>query len=167
MPANAMVRFDRVRPRCYHRSRRRLRHETDTEASVGKHKNTVIVQAIFGAFLRGDIPAILDKLDDDVEWVINELNDAVPTFGTYKGKDEVLKFFELLAQDEDFQVFDPNEYIAQYDKVISFVHAESTVKKTGKTIKQDVVMSWTLKDRKVTKLRVYDDTAASIAAYSP
>lgn len=134
---------------------------------MGKHKNTVIVQSIYGAFLRGDIPAILDKLDDNVEWVVNDAHDLVPTFGAYNGKDAVLKFFEQLGGDEDFQVFDPNEYIAQYDKVIAFVHGESTVKKTGKTIKQDIVMSWTLKDRKVTKLRVYDDTAKAVAAYSP
>jgi hypothetical protein len=133
---------------------------------MGKHKNTVLVQAIYGAFLRGDIPAILDKQSDKVEWVINEPNAAVSNFGTFKGKDGVMKFFTQFDQDEEMKKFDPYEYIGQYDKVVALVRIESVVKKTGKPLKQDVVMVWTIKDGKVTHLRVHDDTAAAVAAYT-
>ncbi len=135
---------------------------------MGKHKHTVLVQAIYGAFLRGDVPAVLDKLSDNVEWVEHQLNPnpAVPTFGTFKGKEAVLKFFTQLGDDEEIEVFDPNEYIAQYDKVVAFVHLESVVKKTGKPLKRDVVMVWTIKGGKVTHFRAHTDTAAVVAAYS-
>lgn len=133
---------------------------------MGKHKSTVLVQAIFGAFLRGDVPAILDKLSDNVEWVVGTSSDVVPLFGAYKGKAAVQEFFVKLSEAEDIKVFDPNEYIAQYDKVIALVHTEATVKKTGKAFNQDTVMVWTIKDGKVTHFRAYDDTAAAAAAYS-
>jgi hypothetical protein len=133
---------------------------------MGKHKSTVLVQAIYGAFLRGDVPAILDKLSDNVEWVIGTPHPAIPTFGTFKGKDAIQKFFTQLGQEEETKVFDPHEYIAQYDKVVALIHVEAVVKKTGKPLKQDVVMIWTIKDNKVTHLRIHEDTAANVAAYS-
>lgn len=133
---------------------------------MGKHKNTVLVQAIYGAFLRGDIPAIINRLDDNVEWAINDANPAVPNFGTFKGKEGVQRFFTQFDQDEEVKTFDPQEYIAQYDKVAATVHMETVVKKTGKPLKQDVVMVWTIRNGKVTHLRVHDDTAATVAAYT-
>lgn len=133
---------------------------------MGKHKSTVLVQAIYGAFLRGDVPAILDKLSDNVEWSVARPMDGVPVFGTYKGKAAVQEFFNKLSEAEDVKLLDPREYIAQYDKVIALVHTEAIVKKTGKAFNQDTVMVWTIKDGKVTHFRAYDDTAAAAAAYS-
>lgn len=133
---------------------------------MGKHKNTVLVQAIYGAFLRGDIPAILDKLSDNIEWKVATPMDGLPTFGTFKGKSGVQQFFQNVAEFVDFKVFDPNEYISQYDKVIAFVHSEATIKGTGKPVSQDIVMVWTVQDGKVTKFRGYEDTAAVQAAAS-
>ena len=134
---------------------------------MGKHKSTVLIQAIYGAFLRGDVPAVLDKLSDDIEWVAGTPNDAVPIFGTYKGKAAVQDFFTQLNEAEDIKLFDPHEYIAQYDKVIALVRTEAVVKATGKAFNQETVMVWTIKDGKVTHFRVYDDTAAAVAAYTP
>ena len=132
---------------------------------MGKHKSTVLVQAIIGAFLRGDIPAVLDKLSDGVEWTAGRPMDGVSTFGTFKGKDSVMKFFQALGDGTEFKVFEPNEYIAQYDKVIAFVHVEAVVKKNGKPYTQDAVQVWTVQDGKVTKFRVYEDTAAVSGAW--
>lgn len=133
---------------------------------MGKHKNTVLVQAIYGAFLRGDVPAIIDKLADNVEWVVGTPSAAVPTFGTFKGKAAVQDFFQKLGQGVDFKTFDLNEYISQYDKIAVQVHMEYTVKSTGKQVKQDAVMVWSIQDMKVTKFHSYDDTAAVIAAWT-
>lgn len=132
---------------------------------MGKHKSTVLVQAIFGAFLRGDVPAILDKLSDNVEWTVARPMDGVPVFGTFKGKDGVKKFLETLAGGSEIKVFDPNEYIAQYDKVVALVHIEAVIKSSGKAYAQDAVMVWTVKDGKVTKFHAYDDTEAVSSAW--
>ena len=136
---------------------------------MGKHKNTVLVQAIYGAFLRGDLPAILSKLDDKVEWIEGNPggSDVVPTFGTYKGKDGVSQFFQKINDNLEFKVFDPHEYIAQYDKVIALVRMELTIKKTGKAINYENVMVWTIKDGKVTHFRAFPDSAANVAGFTP
>ena len=131
---------------------------------MGKHKNTVLIQAIYGAFLRGDVPAILDKLSDNIEWVGGPPNEAIPTSGTYKGKSSVQQFFQKVADNFDIKVFDPNEYVSQYDKVIAFVHVEFLAKKTGRPVNQDVVMAWTVQDGKVTKFREYEDTGGVMTA---
>ena len=131
---------------------------------MGKHKNTVLIQAIYGAFLRGDVPAILDKLADDIEWKVGSPIDGVPMFGTYKGKSSFQQFFQKVADNFDINVFDPNEYVSQYDKVIAFVHVELVAKKTGRPLNQDVVMAWTVQDGKVTKFREYEDTGSVMTA---
>ena len=133
---------------------------------MGKHKNTVLVQAIFGAFLRGDVPAIVGKLADNVEWTVGVPSDAVPIFGTFKGKAAVQAFLQTLGQSVDIKTFEPTEYISQYDKIAVQVHMEFTVKKTGKQVAQDIVTVWSVQDMKVTKFRSYEDTAAVIKAWT-
>ena len=133
---------------------------------MGKHKNTVLIQAIYGAFLRGDVPAILDKLADNIEWKVGSPIDGVPMFGTFKGKAGVQQFLQNVRESSDIKVFEPGEYISQYDKVAVTVHMELVIKKTGKPVAQDTVMVWTVQDGKVTKLRGYEDTAAVASGFA-
>jgi ketosteroid isomerase-like protein len=129
---------------------------------MGKHKNTVL-QAIYGAFLRGDVPAILDKLSDNIEWVGGPPNDAIPTSGTYKGKSSVQQFFQKVADNFDIRVFDPNEYVSQYDKVIAFVHVE-LVAKSRQAGEPGCGYGLDRSGRKVTKFREYEDTGSVMTA---
>ena len=55
--------------------------------------NLATVQGIYEAFGKGDVPAILDQLTDDVDWAAEASSDAVPWYGMRKGKDEVVGFF--------------------------------------------------------------------------
>ena len=44
---------------------------------MSEHENTQLVEAIFEAFARGDVPFILDQLTDDVRFV-SHLEPIVP-----------------------------------------------------------------------------------------
>ena len=59
--------------------------------------------------------------------------DDDPNAGTFKGKEAVLGWFSGLASTLDFTTFEPREFIAQNDKVVSLVYAEATVRNTGRT----------------------------------
>ena len=53
-----------------------------------------VVQQAYEAFGRGDIPAVLGLLDEDVEWTAPG---TLPQGGTFKGPDEVGQFFTALG----------------------------------------------------------------------
>jgi uncharacterized protein len=87
---------------------------------MSEQANIQTAQNGYAAFGRGDIPAILELLSDDIEWV-DPGPSEVPTAGTHQGKEAVLAWFVTLGENLDFQVFEPREFIAQGDKVVSIV----------------------------------------------
>jgi ketosteroid isomerase-like protein len=69
--------------------------------------NVGTVGAIYEAFGRGDIPAILDKLSDDVQWEHGIRETAIPYYVPGTGKDHVVAFFQNLAANLDLSHFEP------------------------------------------------------------
>ena len=57
--------------------------------------NVRTIRDVYAAFGRGDVPAILDRLADDVRWVAH-LESAVPWSGDHSGKPRVPRFFEAI-----------------------------------------------------------------------
>jgi ketosteroid isomerase-like protein len=133
---------------------------------MSEEANVQAAQAGYAAFGRGDMPAILEMLADDVEWVDPGPADVLPTAGTHRGKDAVLAWFGALGGNVDFEVFEPREFIAQGDKVVALIHAEATIRNTGKKMVQDEAHVWTFRDGKVARLQLYLDTAAMVSAWS-
>jgi ketosteroid isomerase-like protein len=68
------------------------------------------VQRIYAAFGRGDIPAIIDELDDNVEWDVEVPTPGVPWLQPRRGKTGVLAFFQSLAP-LAFPTFDPHTFL--------------------------------------------------------
>ena len=60
---------------------------------MGEQENTALVQQAYGHFQRGDVPAVLDALSEDVEWTFPEFEE-VPVSGTcWRGSGGVGEFF--------------------------------------------------------------------------
>jgi uncharacterized protein len=70
--------------------------------------NVETVQALYDAFGRGDIPAILDMLADDIQWDQDAPSYGIPIYEPGVGKEQVKRFFEAL-QDLEFLRFEPND----------------------------------------------------------
>ena len=128
-------------------------------------ENTRLAQSAYEAFGRGDMAALAEVMADDIEWV-NPGDPAVdPNAGTFKGKDAVLGWFGGFASTLDFTTFEPREFIAQNDKVVSLVYAEATARNTGRAYVNDEAHVWTFRDGKIARLQIYLDTAATAAAH--
>ena len=132
---------------------------------MSAEENTRLAQSAYEAFGRGDVAALAELMADDIEWVDPGDPDESPLAGTYRGKEEVLGWFGKLAEQVDFSAFEPRDFIAQGDKVVSLVHAEATVRSTGRSMVQDEAHVWTFRDGKVARFQIYLDTAAAAAAY--
>src|SRR4051795_85118 len=101
---------------------------------MSETQNTTIVQNAYAAFGRGDISALLGYMTEDIHWqpVIGTLN-HVPFSGERKGKAAVAEFFRQGAESEDFQQFEPREFVAQGNTVVALGHYRAVTKKNGRT----------------------------------
>jgi ketosteroid isomerase-like protein len=132
------------------------------------HDPLATISAIYAAFGRGDIPAILDHLADDVrweEWTNNTAQAAgVPWLQARHGKAGVVEFFGVMGAMHlrDFRVL---SLMAGGNQVAAEIEIEFAVPSTGRTLRDQELHLWTCDDTgKVVRLRHYVDTAKHMAA---
>jgi ketosteroid isomerase-like protein len=131
---------------------------------MSERENLQTLQQMYEAFGRGDIPALLNALTDDVDWHWTGPADF-PYAGPHRGREQVARFFSVIDQTLEVQQFEPQEFIAQGDTVVVLGHERSRVRSTGRTFEQDWAMVYTLREGKVVRFRTYEDTAAQLAAF--
>jgi ketosteroid isomerase-like protein len=115
------------------------------------------VQAIYAAFSRGDVPAILDQLSDEVVWVHTGAPE-LPYGKVYRGKAQVAQFFADLAAVLEFPAFQARTYISEGERVVALGDYQSRALGSGRTGQDDWAMAWTFLDGKVVHYQAYADT---------
>jgi uncharacterized protein len=119
--------------------------------------NVELVQSAYEAFGRGDIPAILDLLADDVDWNVTEV---LPQGGHWSGKQDVGGFFEKVgAVWQDLSV-DVEDVCASGDRVCMI--GRGAGKHDGADAWFGFVHVWTVRDGKVAAFREYADPAPEL-----
>jgi ketosteroid isomerase-like protein len=132
---------------------------------MAEQENVKTVQEAYAAFGRGDIPALLDLLSEDVSWLMPGPADIIPFAGRYEGREGVGRFFAALDGAEAVERFEPGEFVAQGDKVVVLGHYTGRIRANGQADDIEFVHVFTVRDGKITDYRQYNDTAPSIAAY--
>ncbi|MGQ0576536.1 MAG: nuclear transport factor 2 family protein [Pseudonocardia sp.] len=129
--------------------------------------NADTVGALYAAFGRGDVPAILDVLADDVVWEGWADNTAqragVPWMARRCGPNQVAEFFAVVGSwtVDDFAVLD---VIGTGRQVVAEVRAAFTLPGGGRFAEEELHL-WTFDDAgRVIGFRHYLDTAKHIAA---
>lgn len=124
--------------------------------------NLETVKTIYEAFGRGDVPAILACLADDVDWEFWEDNFAqqydVPYLRYKKGVQGVIGFFQEVGKlgIREFKVLSVMEGAGQIAAEIEIETA---------SFRDEEIHLWTFNaDGKVSRFRHYVDTAKHIAA---
>lgn len=101
------------------------------------------VQQIYAAFGRGDVPAILERLADDVEWEYATAPNPVPWLQPLKGRDQVPKFFEALFANIEITRFEVNKIFGDDATVVDLVTLDYTARATGRRVQEvDEVHIW-------------------------
>jgi ketosteroid isomerase-like protein len=116
-----------------------------------------VVKGVYEAFGRGDVPAVLGAMADDIEWHEAE---GMPYGGVYHGGEAVAQnVFGPITQDiPDFAV-KPEEFIASGDAVAAVVRYTGTGKATGKQLNLPVVHVFNVRNGKIAQFRQFIDTA--------
>ncbi|MBM3777634.1 MAG: hypothetical protein FJW23_05250 [Acidimicrobiia bacterium] len=104
------------------------------------YRDTVL--AIYEAFGRGDVPAILAKLADGVAWEYGVNSTEVPWLQPRRGRDGALAFFQSLSAVEITR-FQVKTLLDSGPIVVALVDLEGTVRATGRrVVEEDEVHIW-------------------------
>ena len=128
-------------------------------------QNVDVVQQGYEAFGRGDIPAVLELLTDDVEWT-EQGPSVIPFAGTFRGREGIAEFFTLLDETLEFEQFEPRKFVGQGDTVVVLGYERDVVKETGRGFKEEWAHVYTLRDGKIATGLFVEDTAGLVDALS-
>lgn len=119
--------------------------------------NVGIIQNAYQSFAKGDIPAVLAMLAEDVVWIEAE---GGPYGGTFIGREAVLDnvFMKLGGEWEGYAAV-PREFIAQAETVVALGDYSGTYKATGKSFNAPFAHVWRFRDGQVSSFQQYTDTA--------
>jgi ketosteroid isomerase-like protein len=92
------------------------------------------VRHIYAAFGRGDVPAILACLAEDVAWEYGQPPNPVPWLQPRQGRAAVPAFFDVLLSNVEFHRFEPTRQLGDGLLVVGLVAFEATVRKTGRRV---------------------------------
>ena len=121
-------------------------------------ENVQLVREMYEAFGKGDVPGVLGKLDKGIEWREAD-NFIYADRNPYIGPQAVLEgvFMRLVSQWADFKV-NPDSILDAGDQVVALGTYTGTFKKTGKSVRAQMVHVWTISGSKVVKFQQYTDT---------
>jgi uncharacterized protein len=128
-------------------------------SSIDSDSPLAVVRQTYAAFGRGDIPAILNLIADQVDW--QEVCPAsLPYSGLRRNRAEVAKFFSDQAQVEEVKAFEPREFIVAGENVTVLGYIESYARDTKQEFRSEWVHVFTVQNGKITRWRGFLDTAA-------
>lgn len=122
--------------------------------------NLEIVQQAYAAFGKGDLASLLATMDPDIVW--ENPGPASPSyFGTNRGHAAVAaNVFGFLAENLQFDVFEPREFLLGADKVVVLLRLEARVKRTGEQVKHDAVHVFQFANGKVARFQDFQNSYA-------
>ena len=134
---------------------------------MSEAENTKVVQDAYAAFGRADITTLLGYMTDDIQWQpVIGVAKHVPFSGARTGKAAVAEFFKQVSEAEDFEQFEPREFVAQGDRVVAIGHYRAKAKATGKVFDSPFAMVFTFRGGKIAAFREFTDSAAINAAFA-
>jgi ketosteroid isomerase-like protein len=118
------------------------------------NSNADVVRQAYDAFASGDIPGLLELLDERVAWSAPA---TLPQGGAFHGKDGALRFFQGVGAAWETLKVDAEAIGALGpDLVVAVVHGAGVLRGAGHG-EYGAVHVFTLKDGKITQFREFVD----------
>ena len=142
--------------------------------AVGKEAvNTGIVLDYAQSFQKEDARSLVERLfHPDAEYLVNlpreqspETIDAIPWAGLWKGRDQLVEFEEVFGRNWTVDAIEPGDVIAKDDGVIVFGRMTLTAKGTGKKADTPMMLRFTLKDGKIARYHLMEDTYGVVLSH--
>jgi ketosteroid isomerase-like protein len=121
--------------------------------------NAELLQDTYEAFGRGDIPAVLAVLDEDIVW---NAPDVLPHAIPVAGRADAAKFFQSIASTWEEFGLEIDDVVASGDRVCMIGRAGGTI--DGRQANYGFVHAWTLRDGVCVRFDEYVDPTQLAAA---
>ena len=125
---------------------------------MSERKNVETVKQAYAAFGRGDIPALLEMMSEEVDWVVT---DILPQGGSFRGRDGVGQFFEGVGREWPELEIELDELVADGDHVIGLGHGKGKLA-GGEAADYGFAHAFTVADGKIVRFREYADPGAGL-----
>jgi ketosteroid isomerase-like protein len=129
-------------------------------AQTNNSKEVEVVNKMFQAFGTGNMEALKLTLSDTSVWVYYG-SDLIPYSGTYKGKEEVVRFIGNIISSVDILDFKVEQIISNGKTVVVLGSEKQKIKKNSKILEQNWVQVYTVENGLITKMDEYANTAYS------
>lgn len=124
---------------------------------MAESKNEDLIRKGYDSFNRGDIPAVLELLDENIEWHEPEWVVA-PVGGVKHGREQVLRdIFQTTPENWDGFLVEPRETYAAGDTVVAEGAFKAQPKGGGTWITVPFAHVWRIRDGKAVSLHAYMD----------
>jgi uncharacterized protein len=124
-------------------------------------ENVEVVRRAFEAHQRGDSDAVFALYD---RWIEIEDDPSVPWPARYRGFDGVRDFFRDRMAICPGDYAEVEEWIDAGDEVIALMHFRAHGRRSGVPLDFRQAHVWTVKDGKLTRLRIYQSKAEALEA---
>jgi ketosteroid isomerase-like protein len=114
---------------------------------VSENQHIQTIKAVYEAFGRGDVDAIVATVTDDVDWSSDTGSDAAPWYGSRRGPSGVVAFFADNGDD-----------------VLTVVRFRARSRATGKSASMQLHHWFHFRGDKIDYYRGTEDTAITLAA---
>jgi len=113
--------------------------------------NAQMIRDGYEAFARGDIPAVLEMLGEDIAWHVPGRS---PLSGDYRGHEDVLGFFRrsMELSEGTLQVA-LDEVVADGDRVVAITTVSA--QRNGRTLSTPEIHCWRVADGKAVEFREF------------
>jgi ketosteroid isomerase-like protein len=115
---------------------------------------------LYAAFVRGDMPTLLDAMHPQIEWISNSDAETFPWGGKRNGKDGATTFFKALSDNMTFTTFEPRQFFPGKDFCAVLGFSAATFKTNGVPAQSEWMHLFCYSGDKLTLFREFYDTKA-------
>ncbi len=121
-------------------------------------ENVQVVRGLYEALAKGDVPAVLEQLDQSVEW--NEAENYIyADRNPYIGPQAVLEgVITRLGTEWEGYTVTPEEFLDAGDRVVVLGTYSGIYKATGREVRAQFAHVWGVREGRVKSFQQYTDT---------
>jgi ketosteroid isomerase-like protein len=125
-------------------------------------ENVSIIHTMFESFNRGDVAGALAHVDPEIE---AEPSSSFPDVAIFRGHQGVLDFFATFFEAWEEYHAEPKEFIeGGGGDILVVVRQRARGRGSGVEFESDMYQVWKMRDRKVVRMRVYENKAEALQA---
>ena len=121
--------------------------------------NKALMLSVFAAFKDGNLEPLFAAISPDVVWKATAPQEFFRFGGTYRGVEGMHEFTALLSSRYHFTRFAPKIVTATGDQVWGLFEAEALYQPSGRYVRFEISVRWTVSNGQITEHQCFFDTA--------